>query len=216
MSTFSWPSAIMGRMARAPARSWTLGVLLAGVLLAGMLLAGCTSDGSSPPTPSGSPAGEVALSVTSVRTPGVDEDTRTRLEAEIGDVVATYVVGGFLGDYPRTDFARSLTGFSVGLAEEGGRDLDVLTLSELAAAAKVSSVRATRLDVQLAYFTPGGEAQGATAFLDLGFEVTLEDGTTLEVARTGKLVLTKRGEWHVVGYRLCCGDDALLDAGTTT
>ena len=112
----------MGRMARRVVAAALVTVLLAG-------FAACTARRVEPVAGPDEPAGDVALQVVSVKARGIDEETRTRLESEVGDVLASYIVEGFLGDYPRGDFVRALADFSTGLADEGGRDLDVLTLA---------------------------------------------------------------------------------------
>ena len=200
-------SAIMGPMGRRLVVAALVTALLTG-------LAACTADESRPPAPD-EPGTEVALQVDSLKAPGIDEETRTRLEAEVGDVLGRYIVGGFLGAYPRSDFVRGLADFTDTLADDGGVDLGGLTLAGVDG---VTSVRATRLKARLSYFDPGANAIGATAFLDLAFDVTLEDGSVREVTRTGKLVLGKPGDgWQVMGYDLCCTDDGEpVDAGVTS
>ena len=190
--------------------------LVAAALVTALLtgLAACTADESQPPG-SDEPGTGVALQVESLKAPGIDEETRTRLEAEVGDVLGRYIVGGFLGDYPRGDFVRGLADFTDTLADDGGVDLAGLTLAGIEG---VASVRATRLSARLSYFDPDGRTVGATAFLDLAFEVTLDDGSTREVMRTGKLVLGRPGhDWQVLGYHLCCADDGEpVDAEVTS
>ena len=197
----------MGRMGRRLVVAALVTALLTGV-------AACTADESRPSRPD-EPAAGAALQVVSLKVPGIDEETRTRLESEVGDVLSRYIVGGFLGDYPRGDFVRGLADFTDTLADNGGVDLAGLTLAGVDG---VTSVRATRLHARLSYFDPGGEAVGATAFLDLAFEVTLEDGSTREVARTGKLVLGRSAtSWQVLGYDLCCTEDGdAVDAEVTS
>lgn len=185
--------------------------VLAGALVTVLLVgfAACSGDESSPPGPD-EPAADVALQVVSVKARGIDEETRTRLESEVGDVLASYVVEGFLGDHPRDDFVRALSDFSTGLADDGGRDLNVLTVAGLS---NVTAVRATRLKVNLAFYNPGGDTVGASAFLDLAFDITFEDGTTREATRTGRLSLGRTdGDWQVIGYHVCCADDRVLQA----
>ena len=192
----------MGRMARR---------VLAGALVTVLLVgfAACSGDESTPPGPD-APAADVALQVVSVKARGIDEETRTRLESEVGDVLASYVVEGFLGDHPRQDFVRALSDFSNDLADEGGRDLNVLTLAGLS---DVTAVRANRLKVNLAFYNPGGDTVGASAFLDLAFDVTFKDGTTRESTRTGRLSLGRTdGDWQVIGYHVCCADEPVLQA----
>ena len=156
----------------------------------------------------------MALQVVSVKTGGIDEETRTRLESEVGDVLASYVVEGFLGDHPRDDFVRALSDFSTGLADDGGRDLTTLTLAETPA---IAAVRATRLKANLAFFNPGGDVVGASAFVDLDFDLTFEDGTTRQVTRTGRFSLgLSDGVWQVTGYKICCSDPAAVQAETTS
>jgi hypothetical protein len=188
--------------------------VLAGALVTVLLVgfAACSGDDSSPPGPD-EPA-DVALQVVSVKTRGIDEETRTRLESEVGDVLASYVVEGFLGDHPRDDFVRALSDFSTGLADDGGRDLTTLTLAETPA---LAAVRATRLKANLAFFNPGGDVVGASAFVDLDFDLTLEDGTTRQVTRTGRFSLGRSdGVWQVTGYKICCSDPAAVQAETTS
>lgn len=188
--------------------------VLAGALVTVLLVgfAACSGDDSSPPGPD-EPA-DVALQVVSVKTRGIDEETRTRLESEVGDVLASYVVEGFLGDHPRKDFVRALSDFSTGLADDGGRDLTTLTLAETPA---IAAVRATRLKANLAFFNPGGDVVGASAFVDLDFDLTFEDGTTRQVTRTGRFSLGRSdGVWQVTGYKICCSDPAAVQAETTS
>ena len=188
--------------------------VLAGALVTVLLVgfAACSGDDSSPPGPD-EPA-DVALQVVSVKTRGIDEETRTRLESEVGDVLASYVVEGFLGDHPRADFVRALSDFSTGLADDGGRDLTTLTLAETPA---IAAVQATRLKANLAFFNPGGDVVGASAFVDLDFDLTLEDGTTRQVTRTGRFSLGRSdGVWQVTGYKICCSDPAAVQTETTS
>ena len=188
--------------------------VLAGALVTVLLVgfAACSGDDSSPPGPD-EPA-DVALQVVSVKTRGIDEETRTRLESEVGDVLASYVVEGFLGDHPRKDFVRALSDFSTGLADDGGRDLTTLTLAETP---DIAAVRATRLKANLAFFNPGGDVVGASAFVDLDFDLTFEDGTTRQVTRTGRFSLGRSdGVWQVTGYKICCSDPAAVQAETTS
>ena len=200
----------MGRMARRVVVAGLLAGLLA-ALLSG--LGACTSDDSQPPEPEQS-AGDVALQVVSVKTPGVDEQALTELESEVGDVIASYIVEGFLGDYPREDFVRSLADFTNGLVDDGGLDLAVLTLS---GTPEIADVRATKLHARLAYFNPGDEVVGATAFLDLAFDVTLADGSTRAVTRSGKLVLGRvDSDWRIFGYAMCCFDGESVRAETAS
>jgi hypothetical protein len=209
----------MGRMARQRnARPRALGArgavagLVAGAL-ALVLLVSCTSDGSNPPPPAESPQ-NAALKVSTISADQLDEKTRNRVESEVSDVIADYVVGGFLGDYPRTDFVRGLADFSSDLARPAGADLDVLTASRYA---KATSVRATRLDVRLSFLLPDGQDVGASAYVDFAFEVTQSDGTKVPITLTGRFSLGVRdGEWQFITYQVQRTDDEGLPSETTS
>ena len=99
---------------------------------------------------------------------------------------------------------RALSDFSTGLADDGGRDLTTLTL---AGTLDVAAVRATRLKANLAFFNPGGDVVGASAFVDFAFDVTIEDGTTRQVTRTAASCSAgPTADWQVTGYDVCCAD----------
>ena len=93
----------------------------------------------------------------------------------------------------------------------------VVTTLTLAETLDVTAVRATRLKANLSFFNPDGDVVGASAFVDLDFDVTFKDGTTRQVARTGRFALVRsEGVWQVMGYRICCADPAALQAEVTS
>jgi hypothetical protein len=168
-------------------------------------LAGCTADESGPPDPD-TPS-DAALRVTTLPAPGIDEDTRARLESEVSDVLADYVVGGFLGDYPRGDFVQAFADFTDIVAGQAVDDIELLTGSRFAQA---SSVRATGLEAELSFLVVDGEASGVTAWVDFEFEA-VEGGASTTASLTGRMSLDLRDDrWAVFGYRLLRDDgDAL-------
>ena len=93
---------------------------------------------------------------------------------------------------------RALSDFSNGLADDGGRDLDVAHPGR----DPRTSPRCgpPRSKANLSFFDPDGDVVGASAFVDLDFDVTFEDGTTRQVARTGRFALGRSdGVWQVIG-----------------
>ncbi len=197
----------MGRMAQrgsAPTRVLgarrRLAALVAG-LVAATLLVACTGDESDPPEPD-TPA-DAALQVSSLPDADLDEETRARLESEVSDVLADYVAGSFLGDYPRGDFVQGLADFTDLAAEQAVADIELVTASRFKQA---SSLRATALEAELSFLVIDGEAVGVTAWVDFAFEVN--DGATTTVATLrGRLVLDDReGRWAVFAYRLLRDD----------
>lgn len=193
----------MGAMAR-PQPSGTgagRGVLL---LAAAALVAGCQGSPREQPTP---PPASAALRVHTVEGAGqLDEDTRTELETRVGDVLSRYVVGGFLGDFPREDFVTAFEPFTSNAARAATRDIDLLTAARLGDA---TDVRATRLDARLSFLVDGRDVVGATARVGFDFEATLADGGTRDLSLRGRLLLVEEdGTWSIFGYDVAHDDGA--------
>jgi hypothetical protein len=169
------------------------------------LLGGCT--GSTPPGPTESPEPRAALSVETVSGAGeLDQETRTRLETEVGAVLSGYVVEAFLGDFPREDFVQAFGSFTSGAAQQAAGDIDQLTAARVQDA---TAVTANRLDARLSFLVAPRDVVGATAALDLGFDATMPDGSTRPLSLTGRFLLEETdGEWVVYGY------DVALDDGS--
>jgi len=193
----------MGRMG--PRGSANARVRLAAAraaLVAIVLVTACTpTDESEPPGPDGS--ANAALTVTTIDPGRLDDGTRARMESEISDVLAGYVVGGFLGDYPRRDFVDGFSDFTGGLTEEAvGTDIDALTVAGFE---DVTSVRATRLDARLSFAVVDRNVVGASAWVDFAFDVAAE-GSTTKATLMGRISLQRDdGAWAVFGYDLLRG-----------
>jgi hypothetical protein len=173
------------------------------------LVAACTADDSGPPDP-GTPA-DAALRVTTLPGAELDEETRARLESEVSDVLADYVAGSFLGDYPRGDFVQGLADFTDIAAEQAVADIELLTASRFQQA---GSVRATGLEAELSFLVVDGEAVGVTAWVDFAFEVDdggAGDGAATTATLTGRLNLDRRNDrWSIFGYRVLRNDSDAL------
>jgi hypothetical protein len=182
------------------------GVTRAVVLLVSLALAGCTAD---PPSRPDSPdtSESVALRVRTVHVAGsLTPDARAEAESAVGDVLSDYVVGAFLGDYPREDFVGSFESFRGDLAEDAARDLDQLTANRVAQA---EAVRATRLDADLSFVVQDADVLGASAFVRFAFEATV-DGAERPLSMRGRLMLVEDDDvWSVYGY------DVATDTGET-
>ena len=165
-------------------------------------LAGCSGDAPPEPAPSEEP---VALHVETVHDSGaLDEETRTDLETEVGDVLSHYVVGAFLGEFPRQNFVGSFDSFTVGAARAAAGDLDLLTASRFQDA---TAVRATRLDARLSFLVEGKDVVGASAGVRFGFEAALDDGETRPFTLRGRFLLVEEdGTWSVFGYDVARDD----------
>ncbi|RYP85379.1 hypothetical protein EKO23_12945 [Nocardioides guangzhouensis] len=179
---------------RARGRPWpVLGVV---AVLAG-LAAGCTGD--DPEAPDQGTQQPVALEVRIASCAGpADADARASLESGIGDTLSSYVVAGFLGDYPREDFVRSFDVFTSGAAEKAAGDIDVLTAADYQDA---EGVDATRLRARISCLAQGGKVIGATAHVELDFAAEQGGPAPTPFTLSGRFLLVPgpRG-WSVFGY----------------
>jgi len=158
-------------------------------------LVGCTTDGTGGEDP---PDRRTALEVELVKgAVALDDETRAAVEAEVGDVLSQYVVGAFLGDFPRDDFVPSFGGFTSRAARGAAEDIDLLTARRYKDADRVE---ATRLRVRIAWLAQGDDVIGATAEVDFSFDVTRQE-TARSFGLTGRFLLSEEdGRWWIFGY----------------
>jgi len=161
------------------------------------MLAGCTAD---PPESTDDGPEPAALEVRVVSCSGrADDDTRAAIEAGIGDTLSTYVVGAFLGDYPRDDFVRSFDVFTSGAARLATEDIDLLTASRFSEAEQVT---ATSLRARISCLVDGDDVVGASARVMFDFEAR-EKGAEAPrpFSLRGRLLLSRESStWSVFGY----------------
>jgi hypothetical protein len=173
---------------------------LVGAATTVLVVTACSpTDEAGPPATEG-PA-SVAMTVTTIDKGALDDDTRARVESEVSDVLAAYVVHGFLGDFPRDDFVNSFADFEGGLQREAvGTDIEALTVAGMG---DVSAVRATRLSARLSFADDrSGQVIGTSAWVDFAFEVQAGDVTT-HTKLAGRFNLGREdGAWSVFGYDL--------------
>ena len=187
-------------------------VLAAGLVaaLVGALVVACTPSEESDP-PGQSDPDNAALTVTTKGAGRMGDDLRAQMEAEVSDVLAGYVVGGFLGDYPRQDFVDAFVDFTSRATQFAAADIDVLTGSRFEDA---SAVTATSLDAELHFFVRGGAAVGASAYVDFAFDVDAkEEGEGTTASLTGRFTLGHTDDgWLVFGYDVLRDDSDALPA----
>lgn len=136
----------------------------------------------------------------------LDERTRAELEGAVGDVLSTYVVEAFLGDFPREEFVRSFESFTSGAARSAAADIEQLTAAGVRHA---TAVRATELEARLWFLTQSDDVHGGTATVHFAFEAQMADGTRRPLVLDGRFLLdAERGTWSIFGY------DVALDDGT--
>jgi hypothetical protein len=177
------------------------------VLTSVLVLSSCPAGTEEPPeTPQ-----DAALEIRLVGgAGGLTAESRDELQGEIGDVLTSYVVGAFLGDYPRDDFVDSLASFTSGAAEQAAGDLELLTARRYRAA---EDVVATRLVARLSVFAAGDEPAGATA--RVRFRFTVQDGGEPRAfSLTGRFGLVPDGDsWRIFAYRVMRDDPPAREAG---
>jgi hypothetical protein len=173
--------------------------------------AGCTTG--DPPEDGGRTrtAESAALRVVAVTgADRLDEETRTEIEGEVGDVLSDYVVEAFLGDFPRQEFVQSFESFTSDAAREAALDIDRLTA---ATASDAVAVRATELDARLSFLTRAGTVYGGSAKVHFAFEATMEDGSTRPLVLDGRILLVAGEEtWSIFGYDVRIDDGLTVEA----
>ena len=207
-----------GPMPRARDLSGAIGVrlLAAGLAaaLVGALVVACTPTDESDP-PGQSDPDNAALTVTTKGAGRMGDDLRAQMEAEVSDVLAGYVVGGFLGDYPREDFVDAFADFTSRATQFAAADIDVLTASRFEDA---SAVTATALDAKLYFFVRGQAVVGASAYVDFDFDVDGDDDAGSTTASlTGRFSLGHTDDgWQVFGYDVLRDDSDAVPAEATS
>ena len=185
----------------------------AGILVAvATLAAGCSTG--NPPEDDRTPSAEsAALRVQTVSgAERLDEQTRSEIEGEVGDVLSDYVFEAFLGDYPRDEFVQSFEAFTSDAALEAAGDIDDLTA---ATAADATAVRATELDARLSFLTRGGQVYAGSAAVHFAFEATFEDGSTRPLVLDGRIMLDDTGDsWRIFGYDVALDNGIPVDVQT--
>jgi hypothetical protein len=130
---------------------------------------------------------------------------RSVLESRVGDVLVDYVLGAFLGTYPRHDFVRGLGSFTKRLDQSATKDIDLLTAAKYAQA---TAVTATELTARLSFIVRKEVAIGATAHVLFRFAAELPGGRTVPFTLRGRILLVHEGtNWFVFGYDLDRDDD---------
>ena len=177
--------------------------------LATALLTGCTGDGSGRTDDDGE---SVALEVRVVTCAGrLADDARAEIESGIGDTLSAYVVGAFLGDYPREDFVRAFEGFTSGAARSATEDIDLLTASRFKDA---EGVVATRLRARISCLVDRGKVVGASAKVAFDFEAQEPDAEQPQpFSLRGRMMLTPGADtWSVFGYDVARDDVPATEA----
>ena len=177
---------------------------------AAALVAGCSTGG--PPDDEPTPTAEsAALRVQTVSgAERLDEQSRTEVEGAVGEVLSDYVVGAFLGDFPRQEFVGSFADFTSGAARDAARDIDLLTAATVSDA---TAVRATDLGARLSFLTQDGDVHGGTAKVHFAFEATMEDGSTRPLVLDGRFLLdADEDTWSIFGYDVRFDDGDRTDA----
>jgi hypothetical protein len=179
----------------------------AGLVLV-LTLAGCTSDAP----PSRVDREEVALRVATVHGgQQLSDAQRAEIEGAVGEVLSHYLVGGFLGDYPRERFVQAFDDFTPRAAALATRDITVLTAARIGDATEVTP---RRLDARLSLLVRDGVVIGATAYVDVDLEAVMRGGETQDVTLDGRLMLQQQqGQWSVYGFDVQ-NDDGAVAEGT--
>ena len=187
----------MAHPRRRAARAARAGV--AGTVLAVSALAAACSTGSPTEEDRTQAPESAALRVVTVSgADRLDEQTRTEIEGEVGDVLSDYVFEAFLGEFPRQKFVQAFGSFTSYAARDAAADIGTLTAESVRDA---TAVRATELDARLSFLTRGGTVHAGSAAVHFAFEATMQDGSTRPLVLDGRFLLDgESGTWAIFGY----------------
>jgi hypothetical protein len=171
----------------------------AGILVAVAALAAGCSTGSPTEHQRTQEAESAALRVVTVSgAERLDEQTRTEIEGEVGDVLSDYVFEAFLGEFPRQRFVQAFGSFTSYAARDAAADIGKLTAESVRDA---TAVRATELDARLSFLTRGDTVHAGSAAVHFAFEATMRDGSTRPLVLDGRFLLDgESGTWAIFGY----------------
>ena len=129
------------------------------------------------------------------------------VQSQVGDVLVDYVLGAFLGEFPRDDFVRGFDSFTSGAARTATRDIDVLTAAKYAQA---TAVTARDLSARLSFVVRRDVAVGATAHVRFGFTAEMPGGRAVQFTLRGRILLVHEDRtWLVFGYDLALDEPGL-------
>ncbi|MDR7255377.1 hypothetical protein J2X46_004379 [Nocardioides sp. BE266] len=201
----------MGLRRRHAPRTSRVGVRAGVVIALAVLATGCQAG--DPTDDETQEAESAALRVETVSgADRLDDQTRTELEGEVGDVLSDYVVEAFLGTFPREDFVQSFGAFTSRAARDAAGSIEVLTATN---ARDATAIRATQLDARLSFLTQRRAAYAGSARVHFAFDATMDDGATRPLVLDGRIMLVPGDDsWQVFGFDLTLDDGAPVDAET--
>lgn len=174
-----------------------------GVTAMALTLAGCPGHEPDPPPDNTDAALEIRLNRSAKR---LGPEAEAQLQSSVGQILSTYVVDGFLGDYPRDDFVDVLEVFTSRGAQKAARDLDLLTAARVGSA---DDVVARRLLAWISAAEVDDEAFGLSAHVTFEFDVMEGTERAGGLALSGRLMLTPDGDsWRIFGYKVRLDDAA--------
>jgi hypothetical protein len=174
---------------------------------------GDPDDSSAGPADGGtsSEATEAPAPVETVATLGrltgkLGKEKRSKTRRQVGEAVDAWFEAAYVGgDYPRTDFADSWPGFTVGAKVDAKADKALMSNQDIGA--QISAVEATARKVTVDVLAVKGHPVGATARVVLRFSTDGEVKRKVEVR--GRLFLTRTPDgWRIFGYDVTKGRGA--------
>jgi len=196
----------------------TKGAVAAALTALTLVAGGCSGSDSSAPSTAPSSAdttattqpvvahvalGKVAGTIKKKNRKTFMDDHRKTMLKQVGEAVASWVDGGFVGvDYPRDSFDSAFSSFTGQAKRDATRQKRLMTNWGLRH--KIDGVEAQKYTVTVDVMAPRGRPAGATARVRLVFTTT---GDTQErVVVRGRLLLTPaHGKWRIFGYDVSKG-----------
>lgn len=126
-------------------------------------------------------------------------DQKEALKAEVKTIVDEFFENAYLGEFPRTSYAKAYAAFTAGARKDAERDLDLLSNAPISD--QIETATGAKRQVALDVLAVKGKAEGVTARFTLDFTTSgdLEQHQRIK----GYLLLDHEGgEWQVFGYDL--------------
>jgi hypothetical protein len=193
------------------------GAAAAALATLALVASGCSgSDSSTPSAGSSSTAttaaqpvaaevslGKVAGTIKKKNWKAFMDDHRETMLKQVGDAVASWVDGGFVGvDYPTDSFDSAFSSFTPEAKRDATRQQSLMTNWDLRN--EIDGVEVQKDTVTVDVMAPKGRPAGATARVRLVFTTTGD--TQQRVTVRGRLFLTPgHGEWRIFGYDVSKG-----------
>lgn len=185
-------------------------LMTAAMLSLALILVGCSGEDDQEPAPGPSAEGSAGSTGIPSRVEvgevvgKLGKRPARKAAAQVAHTVDRWLDAAYLaGDYPRSKFGDAFQGFTKDAAALARRQRGLMSNASIGG--DVEEVTATRRVVRVDLLAPKGKPAGATARVNLVFDLVGKSERTEQVR--GRLVLTpSKGGWQVFGFDIERGE----------